>query len=327
MDLISIIVPVYNVEKYLHECIESVIYQDYTNLDIVLIDDGSVDRSGFICDKYANIDERISVIHKKNGGLSAARNAGIEIAKGRYICFVDGDDFIAKDYISSMYKGIVRHKTKIASCGYCRVYENGKKEQINHQNIDMVYMGEIAQKFLNITGYFNVSACNKMFEKNLFNEIKFPEGKNSEDCFIMYKLLDKSGSIYYNSKNKYYYRQRNGSISKSNNINNNAIEAAMNTYNYYISRGWNIATPFAAQLVVLTNIGAYNSILCNAQSSSESQLTLFRNNVFKMKNEFSYKELTYIKKIQIFLFINAKSIYDQMFLLFDAVRRRRYRRF
>ena len=120
--LISIVVPVYNVSQYLERCIQSVIYQTYENLDIILIDDGSTDNSGLICDKYAKIDKRIRVLHQQNSGLSAARNAGIEIAKGKYITFIDSDDYVDSDYVSFLYDLIKRTGCSLEICSHTVFY-------------------------------------------------------------------------------------------------------------------------------------------------------------------------------------------------------------
>ena len=116
MDLISVIIPIYNVEQYLKECLESVINQTYRNLEIILVDDGSKDKSGKICDEYKNKDERIKVVHKENGGLSDARNAGMKIATGKYIQFIDSDDFIDKDMIETLYNLIIENEADISMC-------------------------------------------------------------------------------------------------------------------------------------------------------------------------------------------------------------------
>ena len=158
--LISIVVPIYNVEDYLNECIYSLINQTYKNIEIILVDDGSTDNSGNIADGLSKIDSRINVYHKNNGGLSDARNFGIEHSKGKYICFVDSDDYVKEDYVESMYTNLVQNKTKISCCGFCHLYENDVVKEINFQNIKNKFVGDEAQIYLNIIGYYNVSSCN-----------------------------------------------------------------------------------------------------------------------------------------------------------------------
>ena len=132
--LISIIVPIYNVEKYLKQCIESIISQTYRNIEIILVDDGSPDNCGKICDEYSQKDKRIIVLHKENGGLSDARNKGIDIAKGDYLTFVDSDDFVNIDYIEKLYNSIKFNNTKLAQCGISKVDENNEIiEKLNYE--------------------------------------------------------------------------------------------------------------------------------------------------------------------------------------------------
>ena len=127
-ELISVIIPVYKVEKYIERCITSVKKQSYFNIEIILVDDGSPDNCGIICDKYAETDSRIKVIHKKNGGLSDARNAGLDIATGQYICFIDSDDYIEKDTLKDMYNNIVMTRADITICNYYTVDSEGNKQ-------------------------------------------------------------------------------------------------------------------------------------------------------------------------------------------------------
>jgi glycosyltransferase involved in cell wall biosynthesis len=129
-ELISVIVPIYNVERYLEKCIDSIIVQSYPDLEIILVDDGATDRSGLICDEWVQRDARIRVIHKENGGLSDARNAGIEIATGAWYMFVDSDDFITPDTIERMYNAAVSTESQMAVCNMVRIYDNGETEPI-----------------------------------------------------------------------------------------------------------------------------------------------------------------------------------------------------
>ena len=217
-DKISIIVPVYNVEKYLKECIESILSQTYKNIEIILIDDGSTDNSGKICDEYLKKDSRVKVIHKENGGLSDARNTGIEIASGKYIGFVDSDDYIAKDMYDFLYQNIKRENAEISGCNRFLVYEN-KIEIYGKKECYEVMDSQRAIEMLCTIGYIGVSAYTKLYEAKLFKDIRYPKGKINEDMYTTYKLFDKANRIVYDATPKYYYRQRSGSITNSKNIN------------------------------------------------------------------------------------------------------------
>lgn len=315
MDLISVIVPVYNVEKYLKECVDSLINQTYKNIEIILVDDGSTDGSSLICDEIAKKDDRIQVYHKKNGGLSDARNYGIEKAAGSYICFVDSDDYVEKDYINSMFQNIKKYNTRIAACGYCHLYENGGIKEINFQNIKKIYYGDEAQKYLNIIGYFNVSSCNKLFEKKLFNDIRFPVGKKSEDWFVMYKLIEKANSIYYDSDSKYIYRQRAGSITKGSKPNTDAMLAAKEVFAHFKNN--KIVKPYAAQSLAFAIIGIYNFELCNNDVSKKEYIDEIR----CLKKEITYDELSISRKIQLYFFIHFSKLYDYLIKMYKKKRK------
>lgn len=324
--LISVIVPVYNVQHYLQECVESILMQTFKDFEIILVDDGSTDDSGKICDRYAAKYNNVRVIHKMNGGLSDARNFGIREAQGKYICFIDSDDFVAKDYIETLYNGIKKSGSQISACGYCRIYENGKTELINHKGIKKLYKSEEAQKYLCAIGYYGVAAWNKMYDIHLFDHISFPVGKNSEDCFIMYKLIEKAGSIYYDSDIKYFYRQRVGSIAHSDNINRFTIESNENVYNYYLSKGWNNAVPYAAQALAFAYIGIYNQFLKGSPIVNENEAQKCREKVLEIKDKITYEGLAKARKIQMKLFVFTPSLYDACFKIFEKMRETRYKK-
>lgn len=207
-ELVSVIVPVYNVEKYVGDCIESLIRQSYKNIEIILVDDGSTDSSGQLCDVYATKDIRIKVIHKENGGLSDARNAGIDSARGVYYSFVDGDDFLAKDAILKMISGMKEKKCDISVCNMIRYFENGETEAF--------YIPSNTLKVLNSTDRFETlsqpSVCNKIFKADLFNSVRFPKGKFYEDTFVYHTLVYNAKTIVLTGYDGYFYRSRHSSI-------------------------------------------------------------------------------------------------------------------
>lgn len=207
-DLVSVIVPVYNVEKYLEKCIHSICEQTYENLEIILSDDGSTDGSGKICDQYACMDSRIRVIHKENGGLSDARNAGIEMASGQYFMFVDSDDTITRDTVEKLYSAAIEYHCEIAVCNMVRIYEDGTIESFYHPT-DRVVVLENQQRFETLN---QPSVCNKLFLADLFKEIRFPKGKFYEDTFVYHVLAYKAKQIVLTGHNGYYYLSRKESI-------------------------------------------------------------------------------------------------------------------
>ena len=207
-DLISVIIPVYNVEDYLPRCVDSVLAQTYTNLEIFLVDDGSPDNCGKICDDYAARDKRIKVIHKKNGGLSDARNAALDLCCGEYISFVDSDDYVSEDFVESLYHAIKTHHSRLAICGFMKFDERG--------HIAADYTPSSQEEAVSgakmMETVWRPSACNKLYEKSLFNGLRYPYGKLYEDLFIYHDILAQVDRAVLTGKNSYYYFNRQNSI-------------------------------------------------------------------------------------------------------------------
>lgn len=212
-DLISIVVPVYNVENYLEKCINTIIEQTYKNIEIILVDDGAKDNSGKICDKYEKEDNRIKVIHKMNGGLSDARNAGINIAKGKYIAFIDSDDFIDNEMIQILYKNLIETDSDISICGVNVIQDEKIQKENNKENkLEIVSKEQAYKNLYNNKALETVVAWNKLYKITLFDEIRYPKGKINEDAFIIHKLINKTNRIVYTSNKMYYYIKRKDSI-------------------------------------------------------------------------------------------------------------------
>lgn len=210
--LVSVIVPIYNVEAYLERCVDSIINQTYKNLEIILVDDGSPDRCGEICDEYASKDSRIVVIHKENGGLSDARNAGIEKAQGEYLSFVDSDDWIEPNMIEVLYKACVDNSTKMAYCGICDVHENLNKKEREVFDFDKILEPqEVLVRIFESKGASH-SACDKLYHCDLFKEVRFPRGKIYEDVATTYRCVIKAGRVVACKEILYNYFHRSNSI-------------------------------------------------------------------------------------------------------------------
>lgn len=210
-ELISIIVPVYNVEKYLDKCVVSIINQTYKNIEVILVDDGSKDSSGKLCDELEKIDKRIKVIHKKNGGLSDARNAGIKVAKGQYIGFVDSDDFIENDMFEILYKLNKKYNSDISIVSFYEIYNEkviGVRKSKEEQELTKIE----AIKELLIDTKIQSYAWNKLFKRELFDGIEFPTNKNFEDIATTLLLFEKANKVVLYENPKYYYVRRDNSI-------------------------------------------------------------------------------------------------------------------
>lgn len=212
-ELISVIVPVYNVENYLSRCVDSIINQTYSNLEIILVDDGSTDSSGIICDEYKKKDKRITVIHQENGGVSSARNRALDIIKGKYVVFSDSDDFVSKDYIMYLYKLLLKYKSDISICGLQSVGEKYAVQNKREKSIVRVYDSRTALEMLCYQKEIANAPWGKMYKASLFNDIRYPVGRAySEDLITTYKLIDKSAKIVKGSKKIYFYYQRTDSV-------------------------------------------------------------------------------------------------------------------
>lgn len=213
---ISIIVPVYNCEKYINKCIDSLVNQTYKNIEIILVDDGSTDLGGKICDDRSKTDRRLKVIHKQNGGLSSARNVGMQYATGSYLMFVDSDDWVDIDFCEKALSEIKKHNVSLASFGLRYVYKD--HTQVSSINKPRLISSSEAILFtINDKEPLYNYVCNKIFLKSLFDGIKFPEGYRFEDIAVMYKLFDKAKTIYVSNSILYNYLQRDNNITSTYN--------------------------------------------------------------------------------------------------------------
>lgn len=308
-DLISIVVPIYNVDKYLNKCIDSIINQTYKNIEIILVDDGSTDSSGKICDEYLKIDSRICVIHKKNGGLSDARNYGIEKAQGIYIGFIDSDDFINENMFELLYNNIIENNADISICGRYINYEDGR-EIIQHKNLIKFAMDKKEGLIkLNSFSYFDMSACDKLYKRELFDNIRFPFGKKCEDYYTMYKLFDKSDTIFYDSTPMYHYYQREGSISRNKIMDTAYIEASRSQIEYFKENQPDLLY-IAYTAYAFANISHFNrfikyNINYDKNVALELKSEVKKNLKYVLKNQYISK----IKKIQAIVFSNSIHVY------------------
>lgn len=212
MDLISVIVPVYKVEQYLDKCVQSIVDQTYRNLEIILVDDGSPDSCGAMCDAWAEKDSRIKVIHKENGGLSDARNAGMAAASGKYMGFVDSDDCITPDMYQLLLERMVSDGSDIAACGVEMVYENGSPGQMLTASGSWVLDREEAMEAIVRESLLKQPVWYKLYRAELIQDIPFAVGKYHEDVFWTWQAIDRAEKISVFDTPCYYYLQRSGSI-------------------------------------------------------------------------------------------------------------------
>ncbi len=216
--LISVIVPVYQVEPWLERCVDSIRNQTYRNLEIILVDDGSPDRCGEMCDRFAREDNRILVIHRENGGLSAARNTGLDICHGEYIGFVDSDDFIHPEMYARLYGDICSFGTKLAFCQPMMCYKGNVSFPPAKASVTVFSQEEILEKSLRDIIWF--SAWTKLYHNSLFEGLRYPEGRTNEDYPITIRLFDRCDYVAVDFNQLYAYCKRAGSITTSPSTSN-----------------------------------------------------------------------------------------------------------
>ena len=209
---ISVIVPIYKVENYLNRCVESIVHQTYHNLEIILVDDGSPDSCPRLCDEWAKKDSRVKVIHKKNGGLSDARNAGMQVATGEYISFIDSDDDIALDFFESLLSVMLKEDSDIAECSVVKFYEDGRMEEFSDDMVVSTFETEAALSGLIAENPFHQYVWNKLYKAETVRGIPFPFGKLNEDEFWTYQAFGRADRVTVLHKAMYYYFQRSTSI-------------------------------------------------------------------------------------------------------------------
>ncbi len=212
--LVSIIVPIYNVEKYLDECVQSLVSQTYHELEILLIEDGAKDKSGELADCWGQRDKRIRVIHQANKGLSGARNTGLREAKGEYIFFVDSDDYVAENYVEEMVATMIKEESDIAMCGFFDVWKDGigKSNRWQEKQFDMDV--ELYSEMFYQNPLLFIAVWNKGYRRSLFEGVLFDDGKVNEDARLVLKLWPKIKKVTYIPQELYFYRRRKSGIMK-----------------------------------------------------------------------------------------------------------------
>lgn len=262
MSLISVIVPIYNVEKYLDKCVDSIINQTYKNLEIILVDDGSPDNCPKMCDDYAKKDSRIKVVHKENGGLSDARNAGMKVATGEYVSFIDSDDYISLDFYETLLQTMIDNDSDIVECSVVKFYENEKFDEYSDDLKVTNYETVDALDGLISENPFKQHVWNKLYKSSVALDIPYAVGKLNEDEFWTYQVFGKAKKVTRINQTMYYYFQRNGSIMGNGyNIRRlDALEGKMNRQTY-IEKNFPILTTKAKVDLYGSCMFAYQSVL------------------------------------------------------------------
>lgn len=302
---VSVIVPVYNVEKYLDKCIKSIINQSYKDIEIILVDDGSTDSSPKICDDYAKNDKRIKVIHKENGGLSSARNAGIEIASGDLLSFIDSDDSIEPDLYEKVFS--YYNDNDIVVFGIERDYPNGKIIKTGFDKVEEID-NITALIYLNNNDAVDLSSCNKIFNKKLFDNVRFPINKKCEDYYIMYRIFDAAQSVLLIPFIGYHYFQREGSISRSV-VNLDYIYASQSQIDYFTEKHSDYLY-IARSNFAIANMNLYVFIVRNRLKESKIKKQLLSNSRKYIKDVVKNHYLKRTRKIKLLSFVFCPHLYS-----------------
>ena len=216
--MISVIVPVYNVKKYLKKCVDSILSQTYSEFELILVDDGSKDGSGELCDDLQKLDDRIRVIHQENAGLSVARNTGTKAAKGDYIAYIDSDDWVMPNYLEELYQNLMEYQAQVSVCGYQVVGEYAEviTDDKNKEHVVSHYTGrEATEQIVRYHKRFMITAWGKLYHKSVLDLLYYPDGRAHEDEFVTYKVFYESEKVAVSTKALYMYLQRDGSIMQS----------------------------------------------------------------------------------------------------------------
>lgn len=318
---ISIIVPVYNVEKYISRCIESILCQTFTNFELILVDDGSPDNSVSICEKYMEKDARVSLIHKENGGLSSARNAGIDSAKGEYMLFVDGDDVIHPKTLEILYSNLKDSNAQISIGNFCRFHSNRELDfQIKKEDIRSTYAGmQILEKLYDRNDASRyVSACGKLIKRSLFENVCFPVGRLFEDEFTTYLLYYKAHKVSVTEKVLYYYFVNDEGITRNLTIQKYFDEYDAQWQRILFYKEKNLKEIYHKALLFFLDSGQWTLIACREKREIFDEK---RGKVFEKQ----YKDvLTYAQKEKILDFLKHYDYYvlgKPDFLLYYRIKR------
>ena len=281
---ISIVVPVYKVEQYLHRCVDSLLNQSFTAFDLILVDDGSPDQCGQICDQYAEKDKRIHVIHQHNGGLSAARNSGIDWSlsnsESKWITFVDSDDWVHPQYLSLLYESVLACKTDVSVCAYKELNNSGNQD---YETVEDIRGAEWKPEDFFVENHVNATvAWGKLYKKEYFKTLRFPVGKIHEDEFITYQILFRTPKIAFINIPLYYYSINDSGIMKTQSKyrRSDGLEALAQQIEYFEKNHFDWAKK--------VSVRAYAGALCSwinslADQQNRGSNKLYRELIKKLK--------------------------------------------
>lgn len=317
MAKISVIVPVYKVEEYIDTCVNSIINQTFDDLEIILVDDGSPDRCGEICDQYAEKDSRIKVIHKANGGLSDARNVGFEASSGEYISFIDSDDYIQPTMLQKLYEACLNHDLKMAGCDFFYIFDNSDDVISGSSGLtEVISAEEFFLRVIDTQKFLEMTAWNKLYHRSLFESgVRYPKGKLFEDQGTTYRFVFQNEKIAHISEPLYAYRkQRAGAITSQNysTRENDRIEMTSQMVDYVKKNHPKIATEVITYKVINCNLGILNTMI-KAGTKDKKMLAILKKDTM---NNIAYvlkSKISSMKKAQIIVSAFSFELYKLFF--------------
>lgn len=324
--MISLIVPIYNVERYLAECLDSIAQQTYRDFEVILVDDASTDDSMRIAEQYADKDDRFQIIHHaENRGLAAARNTGIANAHGEYIAFADSDDWITNDYLEKLFEMLTQHNADISVCGRYLAYEDDDKTRIVKDSKPL-FSGHSLTRYgairaINSYRSFDMSMWGKLFRKQMFRGIHFPNGKRNEDFFVCHEIMWKAQAIFYEDIPLYYYRKHSGSITTSKTVSMDYVEASDRQLAFIEAHcpklRWVGNSAGAMARMILVNSCAKNRIRIDDVCDKKKLRDFTR---MALRDTVGNPDLPSSKKMQVVCLAVSPELYAKAYLLLTARR-------
>lgn len=284
--LISVVIPVFNVENYISKCLKSVVNQTYKNIEIIIINDGSTDDSRKVCKSFVGLDSRFKLFDKTNGGLSDARNYGVSKSNGEFITFLDSDDYIDKDYVEYLYTLLEKNNVKMSICQHRTIFSNGRVEDHTYHGIEKVGSEEVLRRLL-YSNEIDTSTWAKLYERKLFEDIIFPVGKTYEDIATTYKLIIKAKYVAVGRKEKYNYVYRSQSIVNKN-FNLNKLDLIEMTNNM----GNDVINEFPSLAKGVTRRKVYAEMSTLNQFNGVKKYPKIRKNIIEQIRSNGYKVLS-----------------------------------
>ena len=289
---ISIIVPIYNVQNYLEKCIESLINQTYKDIEIILVNDGSNDDSGKICDFFSSLDNRIKVVHQENRGVSGARNTGLKYSTGDYIGFVDPDDWVDNCMYEKLLETLITNKSDISMCSYKNEGDDTKLNMLKPKLVDQNLSSEelISKLFVNNSFYYTI-LWNKLYRADLWNDIKFPEGYVHEDEAVIHIIYDRCKQLSSISNEFYHYRMVSSSITHTNQLIRKVdyANALSSRLNYLYSKNLIDSYDELLNKILYLLLSGFDGIKLNKTSSKKIRKIIWENIIKILKYDFIYK--------------------------------------